>query len=308
MTCVNKRWIWWASIATGVFVSAKPAAVSAAAAAAAAATANTAAHALEGLTTLQAKAMNTFIFDDTTRPLVRDSIALGLVFAAALSWVELGCYLQKRGTLSSNATRKLLHITTGPLFIATWPLFSQRPYAPLLASVPLLLQLVRLAIIREKTTTTTTTTTTTATSSSSSETSSLASAITRREDDTTARKIAALRGPVVYICVLLGITLLLWRRSVPAIVAVAQLAGGDGMAELVGTRIPSLKWKWSGKCNKSLSGSLGFVAGGFSLSLLLLSYFHALGLIELNPWNNLLRLLFVSVIAAAAELVSTVVC
>lgn len=50
--------------------------------------------------------------------------------------IRLACALQK-------LSRKLVHITTGPLFVLTWPLFSSAPEARYYAAVIPVLQGIR---------------------------------------------------------------------------------------------------------------------------------------------------------------------
>eukprot|EP00878_Enallax_costatus_P014664 GHUV01015340.1.p1 GENE.GHUV01015340.1~~GHUV01015340.1.p1 ORF type:complete len:144 (+),score=7.79 GHUV01015340.1:390-821(+) len=45
------------------------------------------------------------------------------VAAFAYIWVKVFDGLASRGVLSQKLSRKLVHITSGPLFLLTWPLF-----------------------------------------------------------------------------------------------------------------------------------------------------------------------------------------
>lgn len=45
-----------------------------------------------------------------------------------------------------------------------------------------------------------------------------------------------MRGPLYYVLVLLAVTLCFWRDSPAAVVPVALMCGGDGIADIVGRR------------------------------------------------------------------------
>jgi len=57
--------------------------------------------------------------------------------------------------------------------------------------------------------------------------------------------------------VLLFATLFSFRESAVGVVAVTQMAVGDGLADIVGRRFGKVKWPFSR--NKSLVGSAAFV-------------------------------------------------
>ena len=66
----------------------------------------------------------------------------------------------------------------------------------------------------------------------------------------------ALEGPLLYTFVLIVATLL-WRDSLPGVVAVSTMAAGDGMADIVGRKFgKSNKWPFSE--SKSFAGSAAF--------------------------------------------------
>ncbi|KAJ1476991.1 hypothetical protein T484DRAFT_1823014 [Baffinella frigidus] len=57
------------------------------------------------------------------------------------------------------------------------------------------------------------------------------------------------------------------------------MAAGDGMADIVGRKYGSVKWPWDK--DKSLVGSLAFVAGAFAATWGILAWFSAFGLLTL---------------------------
>ena len=90
--------------------------------------------------------------------------------------------------------------------------------------------------------------------------SGLISSVSRTKDRT-----ELLRGPLIYVVVLLAATMLSWRTSLPGLCAVAMMAGGDGVADIVGRRFGGgnqLPWNEG----KSWAGSLAMFLGGSLLA------------------------------------------
>ena len=79
-----------------------------------------------------------------------------------------------------------------------------------------------------------------------------------------------LGGPLLYTWVLLAASLFFFR-SAPAAVGVAQMAVGDGLADIVGRRFGAKKWFFN--ADKSYAGSLAFVGGAGLASFGLLKWF-----------------------------------
>ena len=88
------------------------------------------------------------------------------------------------------------------------------------------------------------------------------------------------------------------------IVAVVQMAAGDGTADIVGRRWGSKKWPWSQ--SKSYVGSAAFVLAGFAVSMGVLLWFAHFGALDLGAMSLktlALRVFLISVACAAVELV-----
>lgn len=79
-----------------------------------------------------------------------------------------------------------------------------------------------------------------------------------------------LQGPFIYGIVHAAVTVLCWRQPA-AILAIAALCGGDGMAEVIGTSIASPKLPWN--LNKSVAGSLACFVGATVLGTAMLGHF-----------------------------------
>lgn len=114
-------------------------------------------------------------------------------------------------------------------------------------------------------------------------------------------KKEALGGPLIYTIVLLLATLVFFRDSPVGVVAVSQMAIGDGLADIVGRRWGSVKWPFSEK--KSFIGSAGFVIGAFLGSAALLQLLVLTNHLSLDVTLSLPKLLLISVACALTELV-----
>jgi phytol kinase len=205
-------------------------------------------------------------------------IATALTFLLSLLWLRLNDWLAHRGWISSDLSRKIIHIGTGPLFVLCWPLFTDAPLSPFLAAlVPLTLTiqffLVGSGVIRDE---------------------AAVKAMSRTGDR---REI--LRGPLYYGIIFVLLTVLYWRDSPIGITALMVMCGGDGLADVVGRRIPSARLPWNR--NKSISGSAAMFLGSYGLAAFILGVSIALGFIA-GPLNSyLLDLLWISAAVTLVE-------
>mmetsp|Transcript_13717 Transcript_13717/g.43331 ORF Transcript_13717/g.43331 Transcript_13717/m.43331 type:complete len:317 (-) Transcript_13717:264-1214(-) len=217
-----------------------------------------------------------------TDPLVRD-VGCSLVAAAgAVAWLKIWTSLASSGKIDSRLSRKIIHCGSAPLFLVVWPLYSASPTAPLVAATVPLLNALKLAAagLRPK----------------SDE--KLVAAVSRSGSAT-----EVLSGPLIYCCVLLAATLFGWRSSPAALVAVSQMAVGDGLADIVGRRF-GRTYKWPFAPDKSLAGSLAFVLGATLATFALSRWFALFGCfhLALDPSALLLRVFLISLACAFVEL------
>jgi len=81
-------------------------------------------------------------------------IAFVITLVVALAWLRLNDYVAHRGWISSQLSRKIIHMGTGPLFVLCWPLFTSSPSSRYIAAlVPLAITIqflfVGLGIMRD---------------------------------------------------------------------------------------------------------------------------------------------------------------
>ena len=196
---------------------------------------------------------------------------------------------------------------SAPLFVCLWPLYSSGDMTSrIIASIVPLISIGRLAAAgvgkptrtetaaqQQSTVTKVVNDQRVATVDGNDE---LANAISRSGD-----RREALGGPMLYTIVLFLCTLLGFRESPASVIAVSQMAVGDGLADIVGRRWGKVKWPFS--ASKSYVGSAAFVIGAFTMSSALLSYLNIMGCVEFDVNVKWPQLLLISVLCAIIELI-----
>ena len=203
-------------------------------------------------------------------------IAAAVTLAISLVWLRLMDFAAQRGWIESRLSRKIIHITTGPVFVLCWFLFRESPEARWwAAAVPLLITLqfalIGTGILKDE---------------------ASVQAMSRTGDR---REI--LRGPLIYGIVFVALTLIFWRDSPIGMTALMLMCGGDGIADIVGRRVPSPKLPWSRE--KSWAGSASVLVGGFVLSAFILWIYVAARVFP-GPFSGYLVPLAILALTASA--------
>src|SRR5215207_4118001 len=206
-------------------------------------------------------------------------LATLFTFVIAVLFLRLMDVLAHRGLIASRLSRKLIHIGTGPVFVLCWLMYPAVPISRWLAAlVPLVITaqfaLVGSGLLRDE---------------------AAVQAMSRTGDR---REI--LRGPLFYGLVFVAVTLIYWKDSLIGIPALMMMCGGDGVADIVGRRVRSMKLPWSPE--KSLAGSLSVFAGGWLLTLFIFAIYVWAGAFS-GPMTRFL--LPVTLIALGAMLIES---
>lgn len=185
-------------------------------------------------------------------------LALVITFAISIAWLRLIDYVAHRGWIESRLSRKIIHIGTGPIFVLCWLLFKDTPSARFLAAlIPLLITtqffLIGIGVIKDE-----------------PSVKAMSRSGNRRE---------ILYGPLIYGITFVLLTTIYWYNSPIGIIALMVLCGGDGLAEIIGSRFGKSKLPWSN--TKSWVGSLGMLLGGWLFSFIVILVF-----ISLNKFSN----------------------
>jgi phytol kinase len=203
-------------------------------------------------------------------------LAFLVTIIVAVSWLRLIDFLAAKGVFPSEISRKIIHIGTGPIFVLCWLLFPDKILSRYLAAIiPFLITaqffLVGMGLMKDE---------------------EAVNAMSRSGDR---REI--LRGPLLYGVVFIIMTILYWRDSPIGIISLLILCGGDGMADLIGSKSGRNKLPWSKL--KSWQGSIAMLIGASLLIGIVLFVFYVSGYTfdGINTkWYSLLVIIFVSTI------------
>ena len=190
-------------------------------------------------------ALPTLALYESTTQLANDVGCTAGAAAGAVAWIKIWTTLAEKGVIDAKLARKIVHCGSGPLYLLVWRFYSDAALAPIIAALVPALNVIKLQ-------------------KASQDDNELSRAISRSGDPA-----EVLGGPYVYTWVLLLAALVAFRTPY-AVVAVAQIAVGDGLADIIGRRFGRQKWF----CNseKSYAGSLAFVLGATGASIGLLSW------------------------------------
>ncbi|MCD7456989.1 Phytol kinase 1, chloroplastic [Datura stramonium] len=210
--------------------------------------------------------------------MLQDAGATALVIAGAYALISTFDFLSERKLIEQNLSRKLVHILSGLLFMASWPIFSASRWARYFASVVPFTNCLRLVIH----------------GLSLATDEGLIKSVTREGNPD-----ELLRGPLYYVLVLILSAVLFWRESPVGVISLAMMCGGDGIADIVGRRFGSTKIPYNKQ--KSWAGSLSMFVLGFLVSVGMLYYFSSLGYFHLDWVSTVERVAAVSFIATIVE-------
>jgi phytol kinase len=205
-------------------------------------------------------------------------LALVCTFVLSIIWLRVNDFAAHRGWISSQLSRKIIHIGTGPIFVLCWMLFTDSTEAPFLAAlVPLAITiqffLIGIGVIHDQ---------------------ASVEAMSR-----TGNPKEILRGPLFYGIAFVVLTVLFWYHSPIGIVALMLLCGGDGLADIMGRRFGKVKIPWNQ--NKSVTGTLFMFLGGFVLACFVLFVYVSYGYFP-GPWTRFISpLLIISAVSMLIE-------
>ncbi|KAL0904554.1 hypothetical protein M5K25_026680 [Dendrobium thyrsiflorum] len=228
----------------------------------------------------RSRLLRTYATSDAVASMVtilRDGGSAALVMVGGYSLVRAFDSLTMRNVIEQSLSRKIVHVLSGLLYMASWPMFSSSSEARYFAALVPLLNSIRLIIYGLSIVTD----------------ESLIKSVTRE-----GQSKELLRGPLYYVLVLLFSSLIFWRESPIGIISLAMMSGGDGFADILGRRYGSLKLPHNRK--KSWIGSISMFIFGFLFSIMMLYYFSAFGYFHLD-WRTVEKVFLVSLAATIVE-------
>ncbi|KAL3629071.1 hypothetical protein CASFOL_027132 [Castilleja foliolosa] len=209
---------------------------------------------------------------------LQDAGATALVVGGAYALVSTFDNLTRLKIIEQNLSRKLVHILSGLLFLASWPIFSTSTGARYFASLVPSINCLRLVI----------------NGLSLTADEGLIKSVSRE-----GKPEELLRGPLFYVLVLILCAVVFWRESPVGMISLSMMCGGDGIADIMGRRFGSVKIPYNSQ--KSWAGSISMFLFGFVVSIGILYYFMVLGYIELEWTKTVQRVALVSSVATFVE-------
>lgn len=187
--------------------------------------------------------------------LVWDIVAMIISIIAVMLVVIINGAIQKSGKLSSDVTRKIVHIFAAPVFLVTWWLYSGSALSRYLALVvPILFVLLFVAIGTGKV-----------------KNEAFVGSMSRTGDAS-----ELLKGTLYYALIICIVTVLWFyspggtiEANPTALIILGCLAGGDGLADVIGRKYGGTRKFGIGGAEKTIAGSIGMFIGSFLFSYIL---------------------------------------
>jgi dolichol kinase len=191
-------------------------------------------------------------------PWLQDGLALVLTVIAIQALVLVNGVLQKKSLLPTYITRKIIHIFAAPIFVLCWMLYSGAPASRFFAAMVPLAFIIQFGAI----------------GLGWYQDEAFVKSMSRSGDP---REL--LGGTMHYAVVMLVAVLAFFTTGSPgkafapaAMLILGSLAGGDGLADIIGRRYGGKSFGIGGS-TKTLAGSLAMFVGSFAMSWLLLAAF-----------------------------------
>ena len=211
---------------------------------------------------------------------VWDIVAMVISIIAVMLVVQINGAIQKSGKLSSDVTRKIVHIFAAPIFLVTWYLYSGEFFSRFFAMiVPVLFVLLFVGI-----------------GSGRVENEAFVASMSRSGDPG-----ELLKGTLYYAIMIVVVTLLWFYipANPMAFVILGCLAGGDGLADVIGRKYGGERKFGIGGAEKTVAGSVGMFIGSFLFSYILIAIFS----LELAVFDLVALFLPILVISLGATIV-----
>lgn len=211
---------------------------------------------------------------------VWDLIATVISLVLVQIVVIVNAKIQKSGKLDQVITRKIVHIFAGPVYCVSWLLFSGTLISRFIAIIVpgfFILAFVMIGLGKM-------------------ENENMVKSMSRTGDP------KELLGGTLHYAIIMVIFTILWfyvPANPSALIIVGCLAGGDGIADIVGRKYGGEKKFGLGGSQKTLIGSLGMFIGSFVSCLILILIF----LIEVPEFNLATLILPILIISAVSTIV-----
>lgn len=220
--------------------------------------------------------------------LVWDIIAGFISLFAATLLIPINAVLKNSGKISINTSRKTIHIFAAPVFIVSWLLYSGGVFSRFTSCItPVLLIVMFVAI-----------------GTGRMENKDFVDSMSRSGEPA-----ELLKGTLYYAIAGVFISILWFYQPVSgpanpmALVIVGCLAGGDGLADIVGRKYGGEKKFGIAGAEKTIVGSIGMFIGSFIASYILIAII-AIEVVTFDLVALFLPILIISLAATIIEALS----
>ncbi|MFO7836912.1 MAG: hypothetical protein R6V83_09665 [Candidatus Thorarchaeota archaeon] len=231
------------------------------------------------------------VFDPLNLGVIWDIVAFFISFILVLMLVQINAAIEKSGALSATVTRKTIHTFAAPVWVVSWLLFSGGLFSRWLAMVvPLLFVLLFAAI-----------------GTGAMKNEDFVGSMSRSGDP---REL--LEGTLYYAFIMLIVGILwfyvpaggnLAGATPMALVVFGCLAGGDGLADVIGRKYGGAKKFGFGGAEKTVVGSIGMFIGSFLFSIFLVAIF-SLEVTAFSVIDLIIPIVVVSIVATIVEAIT----
>ncbi len=218
-------------------------------------------------------------------------VAFFISFIMVMIVVQINASIEKSGKLSTIVTRKVVHIFSAPVWLFSWMLFSGGVLSRWFAMiVPIMFVLLFVAIGTGK-----------------MENEDFVRSMSRSGDP------KELLGGTLYYAIIMVLIAIFWfyvpatgdlAQATPiAFIVIGCLAGGDGLADVIGRKYGGEKKFGFGGAERTVAGSIGMFLGSFLFSMILIFIFS----FEVSSFaviDMIVPILIVSLVATIVEAVS----
>ena len=219
-----------------------------------------------------------------------DILIMVITMAVLLGMVQINGKIQKSGKLPTYITRKIIHVLAGPIFFLSWFLYSGTPASRYIAFIVPLLFIVQFTAVG------------TGLMKDEAFVASMSRSGNPRE---------LLKGTLFY-AVVMGLIAIFWFY-VPAsglgdanpagFILIGCLAGGDGLADIIGRRFGGDKKFGIGGAEKTIAGTVAMFLSSLIFSIGLVAI-YSLEVPSFKLGGLLGTIVIVSLVATIVEAIS----
>ncbi|MFW9848897.1 MAG: diacylglycerol/polyprenol kinase family protein [Candidatus Thorarchaeota archaeon] len=220
-----------------------------------------------------------------------DIVAFFISFIMVMMVVQINAAIEKSGKLSSTVTRKIVHIFAAPVWLLSWMLFSGGVLSRwIVMIVPIMFVLLFVAIGTGK-----------------MKNEEFVRSMSRSGDP------KELLGGTLYYAILMVVIAVFWfyvpssgnlvQATPMAFIVIGCLAGGDGLADVIGRKYGGDKKFGIGGAEKTIAGCIGMFVGSFLFGIILVFLFS----FEVSTFvvvNMIIPILLVSLVVTIVEALS----